>query len=85
MADKGKASRETVEALIGDIKDFIEVVNMEIDGINKDAKDLSSYWNDAKYEEFLQFIDELGRTLSNQLSALEDVNSNLRSKLNLYD
>ena len=83
MVDRGRASRETIEYLIQDIKDFIEAVNEEIGSINTDAKNLNEYWDDKQYEEFLRIVEDLSRTLSYQLNALDDVNANLKRKLSI--
>ena len=84
MVDKGRlAGRETIEYLIQDIKEFMEAVRSEVNYINKDTKDLNSYWDDKQYDSFVEIVNTLTTSLSNQLSSLEDVNANLRKKLNI--
>ena len=84
MVDKGRlAGRETIEYLIQDIKEFMEAVRSEINYIQKDTKDLNSYWDDKQYDSFVEIVNTLTTSLSNQLSSLEDVNANLRKKLNI--
>lgn len=83
MVDKGRASRDTIEYLIQDIKEFMEAVRSEVNYINKDTKDLNSYWDDKQYDNFVEIVNTLTTSLSNQLSSLEDVNANLRKKLNI--
>ena len=82
MVDKGSlVDREIVEYLIQDIKEFMEAVRSEINHIQKDTKDLNSYWDDKQYDSFVEIVNTLTTSLSNQLSSLEDVNANLRKKL----
>ena len=84
MVDKGSlGDREIVEYLIQDIKEFMEAVRSEINHIQKDTKDLNSYWDDKQYDSFVEIVNTLTTSLSNQLSSLEDVNANLRKKLNI--
>ena len=84
MVDKGSlVDREIVEYLIQDIKEFMEAVRSEINHIQKDTKDLNSYWDDKQYDSFVEIVNTLTTSLSNQLSSLEDVNANLRKKLNI--
>ena len=83
MVDKGGASRQTIEYLIQDIKDFMNAVHQEINEIKKDTKNLNSYWDDKQYDNFVEIINALTSSLSNQLSALEDVNRNLKEKLRI--
>ena len=84
MVDKGSlVDREIVEYLIQDIKEFMEAVRSEVNYINKDTKDLNSYWDDKQYDNFVEIVNTLTTSLSNQLSSLEDVNANLRKKLNI--
>ena len=79
MVDKGRlAGRETIEYLIQDIKEFMEAVRSEVNYINKDTKDLNSYWDDKQYDSFVEIVNTLTTSLSNQLSSLEDVNANLK-------
>ena len=83
MVDKGGASRQTIEYLIQDIKDFMNAVHQEINEIKKDTKNLNSYWDDKQYDNFVEIINTLTSSLSNQLSALDDVNRNLKEKLRI--
>lgn len=84
MVDKGSlGDREIVEYLIQDIKEFMEAVRSEINHIQKDTKDLNSYWDDKQYDSFVEIVNTLTTSLSNQLSSLEDVNANLRKKLKI--
>lgn len=83
MVDKGRASRDTIEYLIQDIKEFMEAVRSEVNYINKDTKDLNSYWDDKQYDNFVEIVNTLTTSLSNQLSSLEDVNANLKKKLSI--
>ena len=83
MVDKGGASRQTIEYLIQDIKDFMNAVHQEINEIKKDTKNLNSYWDDKQYDNFVEIINILTSSLSNQLSTLEDVNRNLKEKLRI--
>ena len=84
MVDKGSlVDREIIEYLIQDIKEFMEAVRSEINYIQKDTKDLNSYWDDKQYDSFVEIVNTLTTSLSNQLSSLEDVNANLRKKLNI--
>ena len=83
MVDKGSASGQTIEYLIQDIKDFMDAVHNEINDIKKDTKDLNSCWDDKQYDNFVEIINTLTSSLSNQLSALEDVNRNLKEKLRI--
>ena len=84
MVDKGSlVDREIVEYLIQDIKEFMEAVRSEIKYIQKDTKDLNSYWDDKQYDSFVEIVNTLTTSLSNQLSSLEDVNANLKKKLSI--
>ena len=83
MVDKGRASRQTIEYLIQDIQDFMCAVHQEINDIKKDTKNLNSYWDDKQYDNFVEIINTLTSSLSSQLSALEDVNKNLKEKLRI--
>ncbi len=84
MANKGKASKEVVEALIADIDTFIDIVTEEIGDIVREADGLSADWNDKQYEDFLAYVEELTSQLNGDLDALESVNENLRRALELY-
>ena len=85
MADQGKASRQVVQNLIDDIKDYIEVVEEELTQINREADALSADWQDKQYEEFMNYVDDLTSSLRKDLDDLENVKRNLEKALAIYD
>ena len=85
MADQGKASRQVVQNLIDDIKDYIEVVEEELTQINREADALSADWQDKQYEEFMNYVDDLTSSLRRDLDDLENVKRNLEKALAIYD
>lgn len=84
MADMGKAPKAVVLELAKNIQQFNEIVTKEIKDIQKDAKDLSSCWNDPQYKEFLAFTTEITKQLQSDVTMLETVEKNLKIKADKF-
>lgn len=78
MADMGRASKEVILQLAKNIQQFNEIITQEIKDMQRDAKDLSSCWNDPQYMEFLEFTEQITEQLRSDISTLDTLENNLK-------
>ena len=84
MADMGKASKQVILELVKNIKQFNDIVTIEIKDIQRDAMALSSCWNDPQYKEFLAFTTEITKQLQSNIATLDTVEKNLKIKADKF-
>ncbi len=83
-ANKGKASRAVVQALINDMNDFSEYVNGELQAMLNQAERLGESWKDPQYSQFSSFISELTESLKKDLTVFREATIALQKKLDMY-
>ena len=84
MAQKGKASKTTVENLILNLNQFSEAVKNELSNMMSKANELADTWKDSQYKQFITFVSELNNSIRNDLNSLDNAKDNLQSIINKY-
>ena len=84
QANKGKASREVVQALINDMNSFNQFVYNEVSEMMNKTNRLGESWKDSQYTQFSSFMVELTESLKKDLAVLDEAAVALQKKLNMY-
>ncbi|MBQ9749436.1 MAG: WXG100 family type VII secretion target [Clostridia bacterium] len=83
-ANKGRASREVVQALINDMNSFNQFVSGEVTSMMNKTNRLGESWKDSQYTQFSNFMTELTESLKKDLAVLDEAAVALQKKLNMY-
>lgn len=83
-ANKGRASREVVQALINDMNSFNQFVSNEVTSMMNKTNRLGESWKDSQYTQFSNFMTELTESLKKDLAVLDEAAVALQKKLNMY-
>ncbi len=85
MPEQGKSNRAVVQALINDMNAFNEHVTNEIQKMMNKTNALGSAWQDAQYNQFSSFMEELSASMRQDLVVIQESAAFLQAKLSMYD
>ena len=83
MPTEKKASREVVENLIKNMRQFDGYIQKELKILKQRTETLGESWKDNQYKAFSNFIGELTESLNKDLKVMEEVTDDLERRLQI--
>ena len=84
MAVFGKANREVIQNLIGNMRKFNDLVEQEIVRLNERTENLGETWKDAQYLQFHEYILDLSESLRQDLRIIQETADTLQNRVNEF-
>lgn len=84
MAVFGKANREVIQNLIGNMRKFNDLVEQEIVRMNERTENLGETWKDAQYQQFHEYILDLSESLRQDLRIIQETADTLQNRVNEF-
>ena len=80
-----KEDRETVTQVINDITDFSEAIVQVMEQLKSSVSEMNDVWNDDQFKQFESYVDELEKSVKQDIDELGEAKSDLASRLAHYD
>ena len=80
-----KEDRDIVTAGINDITDFSEAITQVMAQLKSSVREMNDVWNDAQYTRFYSYVDELEKSVKQDIDELGEAKTDLARRLAQYD
>lgn len=80
-----KEDRDIVTAVINDITDFSEVILQVMSQLKTSVSGMHDIWDDTQYRQFSDYVEELERSVKQDIAELGEAKTDLADRLKHYD